>query len=73
MQDGFVFASTPGGLMSSTLSQDEPEFVRAIEDFKKQNSKTFLSWSEVLRIFKDLGYRKSEQQRRKRAARKQKS
>ncbi len=59
--------------MSSTLSQDELEFVRAIEDFKKENSKTFLSWSEVLRIFKDLGYRKSEQQRRKRAARKQKS
>ncbi|MEM7167850.1 MAG: hypothetical protein AAF581_20530 [Planctomycetota bacterium] len=53
--------------MANALSGEELEFVRAIEEFKKAKSKTFLSWSEVLSIFKDLGYRKSEQMKRKRA------
>ena len=53
--------------MANSLSGEELEFVRAIEDFKKEKSKTFLSWSEVLSIFKDLGYRKSEQMKRKRS------
>lgn len=54
--------------MANALSSDELEFVQAIEKFKKEKSKIFLSWSEVLAIVKDLGYRKSEQYRRKKAA-----
>ena len=55
--------------MANSLSSEELEFVQAIEKFKKEKSKTFLSWSEVLTIFKELGYKKSEQHRRKRAKR----
>ncbi len=51
--------------MANALSAEELEFVKAIEDFKKKNSKTFLSWSEVLGIVKELGYRKSELNRKK--------
>ena len=54
--------------MSNPMSQEELEFVRAIEQFKKEKSKTFLSWTEVLTIIKELGYRKSEQNRRKKTA-----
>ncbi len=56
--------------MLNSLSSEELEFVRAIEKYKKDKSQAFLSWSEVLHIVKDLGYRKSEQNRRQRAAKK---
>ena len=52
--------------MLNSLSQEELEFVKAIEKYKKAHSQPFLSWTEVLRILKDLGYRKSEQNRRPR-------
>ena len=39
-----------------SLNQEELEFVRAIESYKKQHDKLFLSWTEVLEIVKDLGY-----------------
>lgn len=51
--------------MASSLTPDELEFVHAIEQYRKSNAKTFLSWSEVLCIFKELGYRKSERNRTK--------
>lgn len=53
--------------MANPISGDELEFVKAIEEYKKQNSKTFLSWTEVLSIVRDLGYRKSEVHRRKKS------
>ncbi len=51
--------------MLNSLSAEELEFVKAIEKYKKEKSQAFLSWSEVLQILKDLGYRKSEQNRRR--------
>ncbi|MCA8961122.1 MAG: hypothetical protein KDC38_11445 [Planctomycetes bacterium] len=51
--------------MASTLNREELEFVQAIEKYKKSNSKTFLSWTEVLSIVKELGYKKSELRKRK--------
>ena len=51
--------------MANALSPDELEFVHAIEQYRKANAKTFLSWSEVLGIFKELGYRKSERNRQR--------
>ena len=42
-----------------SLSTEEMEFVKAIEKYKAESGKLFPSWSEVLKIFKDLGYRKS--------------
>jgi len=43
--------------MLNTLSTEEFQFIKAIEKYKAENSKTFLSWTEVLKIIKDIGYR----------------
>lgn len=34
------------------------EFIQAVDRFKRRTQKAFPSWSEVLKILKDLGYRK---------------
>jgi len=56
--------------MLETLTSEELQFLKAIEKFKSANDKMFLSWSEVLTIVHDLGYRKvakpSETPRKKR-------
>lgn len=44
--------------MLESLSTEELEFVKAIEAFKVEKSKIFLSWTEVLKILKGLGYQK---------------
>ena len=49
--------------MAKSLNQEELEFVRAIEEYKKQNDKLFLSWTEVLGIAKGLGYSRPVQSR----------
>ncbi len=54
--------------MAQAMSQEELEFVRAVENYKKEKSKHFLSWTEVLSIFKELGYKKSALLRKKKAA-----
>ena len=47
--------------MLNTLSTEEFQFNKAIEKSKAENGKTFLSWPEVLKIVKDLGYRQQAQ------------
>lgn len=49
--------------MAKSLNQEELEFVRAIEQYKKKNDKLFLSWTEVLSIVKKLGYNRPVQAR----------
>ncbi len=44
--------------MLDSLSTEELHFIKAIELYKKENTKLFLSWTEVLKILKGLGYRK---------------
>lgn len=44
--------------MLDSLSSDQLQFIKAIEKYKSQNNKHFLSWTEVLKIIKELGYRK---------------
>ena len=44
--------------MIDSLSSEELQFIKAIEKFKSDNNKHFLSWTEVLKIVKDLGYKK---------------
>ena len=44
--------------MLESLSSEELQFIKAIEKYKADNTKNFLSWTEVLKIFKDLGYQK---------------
>ena len=40
------------------MTDDQMEFLMAIEDYKHANQKPFPSWTEVLEITKLLGYRK---------------
>ena len=49
--------------MFDSLSAEELQFVKAIEKYKAKTGKTFLSWTEVLKILKDLGYKKVPTQR----------
>ncbi len=44
--------------MIDSLSSEELQFIKAIEKYKSENNKHFLSWTEVLKIFKELGYKK---------------
>lgn len=39
-------------------SDDETEFMKAIEQYKRENRRPFPTWSEVLEIVRALGYRK---------------
>ncbi len=48
--------------MLNTLSTEEFQFIKAIEHYKAENRKTFLSWSEVLKIITAMGYRLQAQE-----------
>ena len=43
---------------STSVEDDDLEFIRAIEDFKRMNDQPFPSWSEVLKVLRSLGYTK---------------
>ncbi|MEZ6064460.1 MAG: hypothetical protein R3B90_01855 [Planctomycetaceae bacterium] len=36
----------------------EVEFMRAMDDYKRRSGRQFPTWSEVLEVIRDLGYRK---------------
>ena len=40
------------------MSDEQFEFLMAIEEYKKENSRPFPTWTEVLEVIKALGYRK---------------
>jgi len=40
------------------MSEEQFEFLMAIEEYKRLNTKPFPSWTEVLEVIKALGYRK---------------
>jgi hypothetical protein len=40
------------------MSDEQFEFVMAINDYKKQNTRPFPTWTEVLEVMRALGYRK---------------
>lgn len=44
--------------MFDSVTSEELEFIKAIESYRARTGKTFLSWSEVLTILSDLGYRR---------------
>ena len=48
--------STPLGL---EVDGEVLEFIEALDRFKKANNRPFPSWSEVLFVLKELGYRRS--------------
>ena len=37
---------------------EEIEFMMAIDDYKRRSGRQFPTWSEVLEVLRDLGYRK---------------
>lgn len=37
---------------------EEVEFMRAMDDYKRRSGRQFPTWSEVLEVLRDLGYRK---------------
>lgn len=41
------------------IDADALEFIEAIDRFKKQHGRPFPSWSEVLMVVRQLGYRRS--------------
>jgi hypothetical protein len=55
-------------IMFDSLSPEEFQFIKAIEKYKAKTGKMFLSWSEVLKIFKELGYRKAPPRKAHQAA-----
>ncbi len=40
------------------MSDEQFNFLMAIEQYKKQNARPFPTWTEVLEVIKALGYRK---------------
>ena len=41
---------------------DEIEFMTAMDDYKRRSGRMFPTWSEVLEVLRDLGYRKVAEQ-----------
>lgn len=39
-------------------SEDEVEFMSAMDDYKRRSGRQFPTWSEVLEVVRSLGYRK---------------
>ena len=44
--------------MLDALTPEELQFIKAIEKYKKSHGKHFLSWTEVLKVARAMGYRK---------------
>ena len=42
------------------MTQEQFEFIRAVEAYKKLNKKMFPTWTEVFEVMQQLGYRKVE-------------
>jgi hypothetical protein len=40
------------------MSDEQFQFLMAIEEYKKKNTRPFPTWTEVLEVIKALGYRK---------------
>src|SRR5213593_4708304 len=43
-------------------STDEIEFMKAMDQYKRENRRPFPTWSEVLEVMRALGYRKVAEQ-----------
>ncbi len=42
------------------MTAEQFEFIRAVETYKRVNGKMFPTWTEVLEVIQQLGYRKAE-------------
>ena len=51
-----------GGILHFADLEVDPavlEFIAAIDKFKKEHNRPFPSWSEVLHVLRDLGYKRA--------------
>ena len=46
------------GAEEGQMSEEQFEFLMAIDEYKRKNSRPFPTWTEVLEVIKALGYRK---------------
>jgi hypothetical protein len=54
-------AASPGMAhvaIGADFSGDQIEFMTAMDSYKRNNGRPFPTWSEVLEVFRSLGYRK---------------
>mgnify|MGYP001558688020 CR=1 FL=1 len=50
---------TPGCPTCPVQMQEDQTFTRAMEEYKKSSGHRFPTWSEVLAVVRQLGYRKA--------------
>lgn len=48
----------PGSSFDQVYSDDELEFLRAVDAYKRKYKRPWPSWGEILTVFKSLGYRR---------------
>ena len=46
------------GAEQGQMSDEQLEFLMAIDEYKRKNTRPFPTWTEVLEVIKALGYRK---------------
>ena len=51
----------PANVPRAAYSDAEREFILAMERYMREARRPFPAWHEVLRVLKDLGYRKVEE------------
>lgn len=44
---------------NTEITQEVLEFIRALDDYKREKNRPFPTWSEVLEVIKRLGYRRT--------------
>ena len=49
----------PAPAKPAQMPADVLEFIQAVDDYKRINSRPFPNWSEVLDVLKELGYAKT--------------
>jgi hypothetical protein len=45
--------------VGADYSDDDVQFLKAIERYKRENRRPYPTWAEVLAVLKSLGYRKA--------------
>lgn len=48
-------------LSTNNLTADQVEFMKAMDEYKRDYRRSFPTWLEVFNVFVSLGYRKPEQ------------
>ncbi len=55
---GVRLSDTRKAAEEGQMSEEQFEFLMAIDEYKRKNSRPFPTWTEVLEVIKALGYRR---------------